>query len=131
MRFGTSWRPSVLVALALLVSGQFCMLTTCLPRLARANDAAHACCRASGRAESPAPVPTASHTMPCGQHLVTSDAPSVPDAPETSLVLATVLESPRVLASPVTGVVYARADGGPPSDRGRTAPAGLRAPPAA
>ncbi|MFM7230818.1 MAG: hypothetical protein ACKO3S_02420 [bacterium] len=131
MRFRLSWRPSVLVALALLVSGQFCMLTTCLPRLARASDTAHACCRASGRGETPAPAPTAAHTMPCGQHLVTSDAPSVPDAPETSLVLATVLEAPRVLASPVAGVAFARADGGPPPEHGRTAPAGLRAPPAA
>ena len=44
MRIGKPWRLGVLVTLLFLLSGQFCMLTTCLPRLARQHAAAHACC---------------------------------------------------------------------------------------
>jgi len=128
VRVGTLWRVAVLASLALLVSGQLCMLTTCVPRLTPHHAAAHACCRAlpSGGA---ARAPAESRGMPCSLALHVTDAPalSLPTAstapPQSSPVAA-------LLAPPVrVGVPRAPIDTGPPVDRQRSAPAGLRAPP--
>src|SRR5689334_6939027 len=78
MRFGTLWRVAVLASLALLVSGQLCMLTTCVPRLAPRHAAAHACCRAlptGGAAKSP----ESPEAMPCSMALHVADAPVLSD----------------------------------------------------
>lgn len=132
MRVGTLWRVAVLASLALLVSGQLCMLTTCVPRLTPRHAAAHACCRAlpaGGTAKSPA-MP---HAMPCGMALHTTGAPAL------SLPLASTVPSQfcfnalAALLAPPARVSVPRApiDTGPPVDRQRSAPPGLRAPPLA
>lgn len=45
MRVGTAWRLTVLASLALLLSGQLCMLTTCLPRLIQRHPGVADACR--------------------------------------------------------------------------------------
>jgi len=118
----------VLASLALLVSGQLCMLTTCVPRLTPHHAAAHACCRAlpsGGAAKSPAE----SRGMPCSLALHVTDAPalSLPTASTAPLQSSPVA---ALLAPPVrVSVPRAPVDTGPPVDRQRSAPAGLRAPP--
>jgi len=130
MRFGMLWRVAVLASLALLVSGQLCMLTTCVPRLTPHHAAAHACCRAlptGGTAKAPA-APSA---MPCGlaMHLTGAPALSPPVIAPASLLFSA---SVALLAPPVrVSVPRAPIDTGPPVDRHRSAPAGLRAPPQA
>src|SRR5262245_19755302 len=67
MRVGTLWRVAVLASLALLVSSQLCMLTTCVPRLTSSRSAsAHACCRAAPTgAQGPVRAPMVPGAMPC------------------------------------------------------------------
>ena len=136
MRVGTLWRVAVLASLALLVSGQLCMLTTCVPRLTPSHKAAHACCRAlpeAGATSAPTRAPVPSGAMPCSQVMHTADAPLL------SLPLASVGPVPlpftasAALLAPPARVLVPRApiDAGPPVDRHGSAPAGLRAPPRA
>ena len=140
MRVGTLWRVAVLASLALLVSGQLCMLTTCVPRLtsshgAPSRSAAHACCRAlpTGGAPGPAKAPAVPGAMPCDQVMHVADAPTL------SQPLACVTPAPLLFAAsaallaPPARVDMPRApiDTGPAVDRFRSAPAGLRAPPQA
>ena len=122
MRFGTLWRVAVLASLALLVSGQLCMLTTCVPRLIHTRVAAHACCRAK--------APAAPSDMPCGlaMHLAGAPVLSSPEIAQTSPfpMFAALLAPPARVNAPRAPI-----DTGPPVDRQRSAPAGLRAPPQA
>ena len=129
MRFGTLWRVAVLASLALLVSGQLCMLTTCVPRLIHTRVAAHACCRAlppRGAAKAPA----APSDMPCGlaMHLAGAPVLSSPEIAQTSPfpMFAALLAPPARVNAPRAPI-----DTGPPVDRQRSAPASLRAPPQA
>ena len=123
MRIGKPWRLGVLVTLLFLLSGQFCMLTTCLPRLARQHAAAHACCPGHRGSSEP------SGSMPCAQPLVLSATASEVAAPLPVTVLATLvgcLEAPapsHVERSPLVG------ETGPPHTWTSCAPSGLRAPP--
>ena len=131
MKVGTLWRVAVLASLALLVSGQLCMLTTCVPRLTPRHAAAHACCRAlpgGGAANSPA----APRTMPCSLALASTAAPvlSLPSASEAPA--SSLLSLAALLAPPARGSVpRAPIDTGIPVDRQQSAPADLRAPPQA
>ena len=132
MRFGTLWRVAVLASLALLVSGQLCMLTTCVPRLTSFHtSAAHACCRAlptGGAAKSP----ESPEAMPCSMALHVADAP-VLSLPLACVAPAFLLSTFAAQLAPPARVDAPRApiDTGPPVDRQRSAPAGLRAPPEA
>jgi len=131
MKVGTLWRVAVLASLALLVSGQLCMLTTCVPRLTPHHAAAHACCRAlptsragSGGAQSPG-------AMPCGLAMHTVSAPALA-LPSASVAPVSLFPTFAALLAPPTRVSVPRAiDTGPPVDRFGSAPAGLRAPPQA
>jgi hypothetical protein len=135
MRVGTLWRVAVLASLALLVSGQLCMLTTCVPRLTSSHAAAHACCRAlpAGGATGPARAADVPRAMPCSLAMHTAGAPAL------SLPLASVGPVPLHFAAfaallappPRVHVPRAPIDTGPPVDRHRSAPADLRAPPQA
>jgi len=136
MRVGTLWRVAVLASLALLVSGQLCMLTTCVPRLTPSHSAAHACCRAlpeAGATSAPTRAPVPSAAMPCSQVMHTADAPllSLPNASVGPVPLH--FTAAAALLAPPARVHVPRApiDTGPPVDRHRSAPAGLRAPPRA
>ena len=129
VRNGTLWRVAVLASLALLVSAQLCMLTTCVPRLTPRHAAAHACCRAlpgGGAAKTPA----ASGAMPCDIALHVTGAPALA---LPNLVQASLHSACAALLAPPARVCIPRApiDTGPPVDRQRSAPAGLRAPPQA
>ena len=135
MRVGTLWRVAVLASLAFLVSGQLCMLTTCVPRLTPRHAAAHACCRAlpaDGTASGPAKAPVTPGAMPCDLSMHTADAPAL-SLPLASVAPASLLVAPAALLAPPARVSVPRApiDTGPPVDRQRSAPAGLRAPPQA
>jgi len=129
MRFGTLWRVAVLASLALLVSGQLCMLTTCVPRLTPRHAALHACCRAlpTGGATK---APAAPYDMPCGLAMHMTGAPVLASP---AVVQASVVPTFAALLAPPARVNAPRApiDTGPPVDRQRSAPAGLRAPPLA
>ena len=138
MRVGMLWRVAVLASLALHVSGQLCMLTTCVPRLTSSHTAAaHACCRAlpAGGASGQAKAPVVPGAMPCDQ------AMHVADAPTLSQPLACVDTAPlhyyfaafaALLAPPArASVPRAPIDTGPTVDWQKSAPAGLRAPPQA
>lgn len=130
MRFGTAWRLAVLASLALLVSGQLCMLTTCLPRLHQAagRAAVHACCRASASAQTPPSSPTG--PMPCDMALHGASAPVLDAAAPAALPAALIAAAAITLAPPAQVVLpAAAADTGPPLDRLLPAPAGERAPP--
>jgi hypothetical protein len=130
MRFGTLWRVAVLASLALLVSGQLCMLTTCVPRLTPRHVALHACCRALPTAAT-AKSPAARSAMPCSIALRMAGAPALasPSLAQTSSLFTTFA---ALLAPPArVSVPRAPIDTGPPVDRQRSAPAGLRAPPQA
>ena len=132
MRFGRLWQASVLASLALLVSGQLCMITTCVPRLTARHVALHACCRAlpmGGAAKAPEPT----RGMPCGMALHMTSAPAL-SSPLASVVPSSLFSAAfAALLAPPARVDAPRApiDTGPPVDRQRSAPAGLRAPPQA
>lgn len=131
MRFGRLWHAAVLASLALLVSGQLCMITTCVPRLTARHVALHACCRAlptGGAAKAPEPP----REMPCGMALHTTSAPAL-SSPPASVVPSLFSAAFAALLAPPARVDVPRApiDTGPPVDRQRSAPADLRAPPQA
>ena len=130
MRIGGMWRFAVLASLALLVSGQLCMITTCVPRLAQLRTAEHACCSTPVGADGPV-APARAGAMPCDQLSSLADAPSL-DAPSPIPVAMLTNEAPAVLEAPAPAEAAARAcDTGPPPGRTGPAPAGLRAPPIA
>jgi hypothetical protein len=139
MRFGTLWRVAVLASLALLVSGQLCMLTTCVPRMGQhpgpRHAAAHACCRAlptGGAATGPVKTPAATGAMPCDQAMHTAGAPALSLPVATVAPLSLFVTSAALLAPPArVSVPRAPIDTGPRLGRQRSAPAGLRAPPVA
>lgn len=132
MRLGHAWRAAVLASLALLVSGQLCMITTCVPRLVRVAEgahAAHACCGSEGRAATPsAPMP-AGHAMPCDQQIPTVDAPSLDHVPASiPVAVLPFVVTPADAPAPVHAFLEVD-DVGPPHERTLPATAGLRAPP--
>lgn len=136
MRLGHSWRAAVLASLAVLVSGQLCMLTTCVPRLTHPRaSAAHACCRASvpaSNTSADAEAPESSGAMPCNMALHQVSAPALDAAAPATLPVALHVTAALTLAPPACVAIPAStADTGPPLDRLSPAPAGLRAPPAA
>lgn len=127
MRLGLTWRVSVFVSLLLLLSGQFCMLTTCLPRMARAQGAAHACCHAERN--TPARTPASTSAMPCGQSVVLTDV-GVHEAPAPIVqTLACFVALPQAPTPALRTVARAIDDDGPPLAQTSPATAGLRAPP--
>jgi hypothetical protein len=132
MRFGRLWQAAVLASVGLLVSGQLCMITTCMPRLTARHVALHVCCRAlpmRGGAKAPA----APLEMPCGMALHMTSAPAL-SSPIASVVPSSLFPAAfAALLAPPARVDVPRApiDTGPPVDRQRSAPAGLRAPPQA
>lgn len=134
MRSGTAWRIAVLASLALLVSGQLCMLTTCLPRLhsSRNMAAAHACCRGPAAGRSAPQAPVSATEMPCSVSLTSVSAP-VLDGAMPSMVPAALLVAATVQLAPPTGlsVPAFATDTGPPPEHTQPATAGLRAPPIA
>ena len=130
MRFGAAWRIAVLASLALLMSSQLCMLTTCLPRFHHQRRPAHA----GGRVmpQPPMRAPTATGARACGTAL---DGPRVSalgavmnGATPTALIVAAAVTLAPSAHEPLPVAV---ADSGPPPGRRRTAPAGQRAPPQA
>lgn len=134
MRFGTAWRIAVLASLALLVSGQLCMLTTCLPRLASSRDAvsAHACCRGPAAARSAPSSPMTSAEMPCNLSLTSVSSPVLSGAMPLTLPVALHVAATLQLAPPAGVSIPAYAtDTGPPPEQPQPATAGLRAPPLA
>jgi hypothetical protein len=131
MRQRPSWRFAVLAALALLVGGQTCMMTLCAPRLARAQDSAHACCAAARAAKAGTPAPSADPSaahMPCALRIDAAHAPTLEAPAQVAveyLVAAPSAHAPlRIEGVPPT-------DTGPPPGAHTPAPAGLRAPPVA
>jgi len=127
MRLGSSWRVSVFVSMLLLLSGQFCMLTTCLPRMARAQGAAHACCHTERTTPARTPAPTGA--MPCGQSIVLTDA-VVHEAPAPTVqTIAWDVVTPSLAAPVARPLAREGDDTGPPLARTSPASAGLRAPP--
>ena len=130
MRIGGLWRLAVLASLALLMSGQICMLTTCVPRLAHLGTSSHGCCSTPRPADAPdAPAPAGA--MPCDQLLSLAGAPTL-DAPLLVTVAAFDAAELIVLEAPVPAVVAAHeCDTGPWPGRTGPAPTGLRAPPIA
>jgi len=130
MRIGGMWRLAVLASLALLVSGQLCMLTTCVPRLTHLRTAAHGCCSTPARAGAPA-APAPAGAMPCDQLVSLADTPTL-DAPLPVLAAAFEAVELVVLEAPAPAIAAAReCDTGPPPGRTGPAPTGLRAPPIA
>ena len=130
MRIGGMWRFAVLASLALLVSGQLCMITTCVPRLAQLRTAEHACCSGPAGADAPA-APVHAGAMPCDQLSSLADAPSL-DAPSPVPVAVFDSEAFAALEAPAPATAAVRTcDTGPPPGRTGSAPAGLRAPPIA
>jgi hypothetical protein len=125
------WSSAVLASLALLLSSQLCMLTTCVPRLRAARPQAHACCHAAPGSESPAPS-TPTGAMPCDQSVNLAAAPTL-DAPAplaTPVALvAEILLAPATLD--VVAFVAPERDTGPTAGVHAPAPTGLRAPPRA
>lgn len=127
MRLGLSWRVSVIVSMLLLLSGQFCMLTTCLPRMTRAQGADHACCHAERTTPARTPAPTGA--MPCGQSVVLTDG-GVHEAPAPIVqTIAWFVTAPPVSMPAERNLVRPVDDDGPPLARTSPATAGLRAPP--
>lgn len=127
MRLGGLWRVTVLASLLLLLSGQFCMLTTCLPRMARAHATAHACCHTERSAPTPTPAPTGA--MPCGQSVVLLDANAHDAAPPIAQTIAWSVVAIVIPTPALAAVTRADHDTGPPLARCAPATAGLRAPP--
>jgi hypothetical protein len=130
MRIGGMWRFAVLSSLALLASGQLCMLTTCVPRLSHLRTTAHGCCSTPARDGVPA-APATAGAMPCDQVLSLADAPTL-DAPLPARV-ATFAATELVVSEALAPAVAAarECDTGPPPGRTGPAPTGLRAPPIA
>jgi hypothetical protein len=138
MRFGAPRHLAVLASLSLLVSGQLCMLTTCVPRLREAGAASvHACCRTDptqGAAASSEPArPSAPRgSMPCDQFSSFADAPTLPAPEPLACVPAGDLETaPAPATPPVLERMVREHDAGPLPGRDGPATAGLRAPPLA
>ncbi len=131
MKLGTPRHVAVLASLALLMSGQLCMLTTCVPRLHQLRSAAHACCRATPASSTSAPSQQAQGAMPCDIMLHGADAPVIASATPLSPLAALVIEAAAMLAPPacVVAAEFARSGSGPPHGWLSPAPAGLRAPP--
>ena len=94
MRVGTLWQVAVLASLALLASGQLCMLTTCVPRLSPRHAIDHSCCRAlpGAAASGPARGPAAPGGMPCDQVMHTAAAPTL-SLPSASVAPASLIAS--------------------------------------
>jgi len=132
MALGTLRRLAVLASLSLLVSGQLCMLTACVPRLREAGaSAAHACCRTDPAQRTPeAPVPRGA--MPCEQPSHVADAPTL-TAPEplAAAPMLAVEPAPAPAPAPVREELGPAPDAGPLPGRDGPATAGLRAPPGA
>lgn len=133
MRSGTLWGSAVLASLALLVSGQLCMLTTCVPRLQRLTaEAASTCCHAVPSDAADAPTPMPAGAMPCDQSMQMAAAPTL-DAPVPVVTQCAVLSLIALASEPVEAIEPAPVE----RDTGRTpgihcpAPTGLRAPPRA
>ncbi len=129
MRLGLPWRVTVLASLLLLLSGQFCMLTTCLPRMARAHAGAHACCHTERTAPTSTPVP--SGAMPCGQSVVLLDASAHETAAPIVQTVAWIVTADVLVTPAARRMPRAADDTGPPLARRATATSGLRAPPQA
>jgi len=131
MRFGTPWRLAVLASVALLASGQLCMLTTCVPRLTRADaETSHACCAGAPTPEAPLPMP--SGAMPCGQLVSLTDAPTLDHPSPIVMVIALAThEHDRIVPREDAAVAQIERDTGPAPGVHPTAPTGLRAPPRA
>jgi len=136
MRFGTLWRMSVLASLALLMSGQLCMLTTCVPRLTPFHAARHACCRVVPLDRSPDHRVPSPGAMPCDQVMHATAAPvlALPLAcsgfgPGAGALDATIAPNLLLAAPACVSAPRALADTGPPLGRPGPASAGLRAPP--
>ncbi len=130
MRFGTAWRIAVLASLALLMSSQLCMLTTCLPRFHRQRSPAHACGRAMS--QSPMRAPTDTGARACDIALagprVTALGAVTARATPTGLIVAAAVTLAPPAHEPLPVAV---AGTGPPPGRRLLAPAGQRAPPQA
>jgi hypothetical protein len=129
------WRFAVLAAAALLVSGQLCMLTTCVPRLQRSssNSTAHECCHAVPSSHAPAQdAPTPAGAMPCDESLNLAAGPTLdtPALAVSPLAVAATIATPRVDLAPIAFTPIER-DTGPSPGRPTSAPTGLRAPPRA
>ncbi len=132
MRFGTPWRFAVLASLTLLMSGQLCMLTTCVPRLTHLrNETAHVCCCTAPSTDAPvAPIPAGA--MPCEQQLSFADAPTLLAPQPLAAPTALAVEPALSLVPPVWVASAERdLDTGPAPAVHRFAPSGLRAPPRA
>lgn len=131
MRSGTLWRSAVLASLALLMSGQLCMLTTCVPRLRNAHAKANSCCHTAPGTAAPAPAMPAG-AMPCDQS-VTSAAAPVLDAPSAVAILFAVVPASDVECVELDRSAFTPPDHdtGPAPGSHRPAPTGLRAPPRA
>ncbi|HEY6196507.1 MAG TPA: hypothetical protein VI504_15865, partial [Candidatus Eisenbacteria bacterium] len=98
MRSGTTWRSAVLASLALLMSGQLCMLTTCVPRLGHARVTTHACCRALPASPMPVPASHVPGAMPCDIVLHAASAPLLPPATPSAIPTALALAATSALA---------------------------------
>ena len=133
MRSGMQWRSAVLASLALLMSGQLCMLTTCVRRMQHANmSSQHACCRATPDSSAPARSQPTPGTMPCDVMLDGVSAPVLAAAAPLALPASLLVLAAATLAPPARVTApLAEADTGPPHERISPAPAGLRAPPQA
>jgi hypothetical protein len=133
MRSAALWRLAVLSSLAILTSGQLCMVTTCVPRLQHANAGAqHACCRATPETPGPARSQHSPGTMPCDVVLHAASAPALDAALPVAAAGALWAAVAPTLAPPArTSAPRLEADTGPPLDRLSPAPAGVRAPPQA
>ena len=132
MRSGRLWQSAVLASLALLMSGQLCMLTTCVPRLQHMHSAAHACCRATPAPSCPTRSSQAPGAMPCDVQLQVATAPVLAAATPSAAPAAPLFTSAITLAPPArVAAPFAATDTGPPLERRSPAPAGVRAPPQA
>jgi hypothetical protein len=133
MRSGTLWQSAVLASLAILASGQLCMVTTCVPRLKHANAGSqHACCRVTPERSAPARSQHAPGTMPCDVTLHAASAPILDSASPLVMPAALVAAAASMLAPPAhVTAPFAETDTGPPLERLSPAPAGVRAPPQA
>jgi hypothetical protein len=133
MRFGTPWRLAVLASLAILSSGQLCMITTCVPRLQHAHAVSqHACCRVMPESPAPAKSQRSAGTMPCDVVLHAASAPVLDSALPLVAAVALWAAAAPTLAPPARErAPRLEADTGPPLERLSPAPAGVRAPPQA
>src|SRR5258706_10758021 len=99
MRSGTLWQSAVLASLALLMSGQLCMVTTCVPRLRHLHAGSqHACCRATPESSAPAKSQRASGSMPCDVMLHVASTPSLESASALAMPAAVLMVAATTLA---------------------------------